>query len=289
MTIAADTDNHTAMNTPVTQVTRAFSHGHPAFMPYFTLGYPDYQTSLDIIRVCAGAGADLMELGMPFSDPLADGPTIQHSTQVALENGMTTERCLQAVRDLRTQGVRIPLMLMGYYNPILTHGEAPFARAAAAAGANGIIIPDLPPEEATNLEDSCRQHGLALSYLLAPTSTEARIRLVAQKATGFVYLVSLTGVTGARAKLPSTLRNFVARARRHVSLPLAVGFGISSVAHAQQVGQLADGVIVGSKLISVAQRADDPVDACEAFVREMVEALKDTNTDLTAAQSDCPA
>ena len=279
MTIAADTDNHPAMNTPVTQVTLAFSHGHPAFMPYFTLGYPDYQTSLDIIQVCAGAGADLMELGMPFSDPLADGPTIQHSTQVALENGMTTERCLQAVRDLRAQGVGIPLMLMGYYNPIITHGEARFAHAAAAAGANGIIIPDLPPEEATALEDSCRQHGLALSYLLAPTSTEARIRLVGQKATGFVYLVSLTGVTGARAKLPSTLSDFVARARRYVSLPLAVGFGISSTAQAQQVGQLADGVIVGSKLINVAHKADDPVDACETFVREMVEALKDTNSD----------
>ncbi len=279
MTIAADTDRSPALNTPVAQVTRAFGYGHPAFMPYFTLGYPDYQTSLDIIQVCAKAGADLMELGMPFSDPLADGPTIQHSTQVALENGMTMERCLQAVRDLRAQGVGIPLMLMGYYNPVLTYGEARFARAAAAAGANGVIIPDLPPEEATALEGGCCQHGLALSYLLAPTSTEARIKLVGQKATGFVYLVSLTGVTGARTKLPSSLSDFVARARRHISLPLAVGFGISTPAHAQKVGQLADGVIVGSKLINVAQRADDPVNACSAFVMEMVEALKDMNTD----------
>ena len=271
------------------RIQKLFQYRTEKVIPFLTAGYPAKDDTINMVLAAEKSGAAMVELGMPFSDPLADGPTIQHSTQIALENGMTTERCLQAVRDLRAQGVRIPLMLMGYYNPIFTHGEAPFARAAAAAGANGIIIPDLPPEEATALEGSCRQHGLALSYLLAPTSTEERIKLVAQKATGFVYLVSLTGVTGARAKLPSTLRNFVARARRHVSLPLAVGFGISSVAHAQQVGQLADGVIVGSKLISVAQRADDPMDACEAFVREMVEALKDTNTDLTAAQSDCPA
>ncbi len=264
------------MTDPVDLVSGAFTKGRPGFMPYFSLGYPDYERSLQIVQACVAAGADLMELGIPFSDPLADGPTIQYSTQVALQNGMTVARCLTAVAELRARGVAIPLLLMGYYNPILAHGEARFAREAAAAEANGFIIPDLPPEEASTLEESCRQGGLALAYLLAPTSTEARIKLVAQKASGFVYLVSLTGVTGARSELPSALSEFVARARRHVSLPLAVGFGISTPAQARQVGRLADGVIVGSKLISVAREAEDAAEACAAFVRKMVTALRDT-------------
>ncbi len=262
------------MSNPVDLVSAAFTKGRPAFMPYFTLGYPDYEHSLQIVQACAEAGADLMELGIPFSDPLADGPTIQNSTQVALANGMTVARCLQAVADLRKRGVTIPLMLMGYYNPVLTHGESSFAREAAAAGANGFIIPDLPPEEAESLEENCQQSRLALTYLLAPTSTETRIKLVAKKATGFVYLVSLIGVTGARSELPSDLSDFVTRARRHISLPLAVGFGISTPAQARQVGGIADGVIVGSKLISVAREAVDVVEACGAFVREMTAALQ---------------
>ena len=133
------------MATPKAQVTKAFKHGHTAFMPYFTLGYPDYHTSLEVIQSCAEAGADLMELGMPFSDPLADGPTIQNSTQVALDNGMDIEQCLQAVSDLRKRGITIPLMLMGYYNPVLNYGEQRFVEQAKASGANGFIIPDLPP------------------------------------------------------------------------------------------------------------------------------------------------
>ena len=149
------------MTNPVDLVAAAFAKGRPAFMPYFTLGYPDYEHSLQIVQACAAAGADLMELGIPFSDPLADGPTIQNSTQVALANGMTVPRCLQAVAELRERGVTIPLMLMGYYNPVLTHGEGSFVREAAAAGANGFIIPDLPPEEAESLEENCQQSQLA--------------------------------------------------------------------------------------------------------------------------------
>jgi len=152
------------MPSPIDQVTAAFANGHTAFMPYFTLGYPDYETSLAIVQACAQAGADLMELGLPFSDPLADGPTIQHSTQVALQNGMTMARCLQAVRQLRARGVAIPFMLMGYYNPMLRYGLARFVAAAAAAGANGFIVPDLPPEEAGELDELCRRHGLGLTY-----------------------------------------------------------------------------------------------------------------------------
>ena len=261
------------MNNPVDLVSNAFTGKHPAFMPYFTLGYPDYERSLQILEACAAAGSDMMELWMPFSDPLADGPTIQHSSQIALQNGMNVARCLEAIAELRTRGVTIPLLLMGYYNPILAYGETRFAREAVDAGANGFIIPDLPPEEASTLETECQQHGLALTYLLAPTSTEARIKLVAKKASGFVYLVSLTGVTGERIQLPKTLSEFVKRVRHHIHHPLAVGFGISTPVQAQQVGEIADGVIVGSKLITLAREADNPAEACGTFVHNMITAL----------------
>ena len=148
---------------PLQQISTAFEQNRPALMPYFPLGYPDLPSSLDIIAACVAGGADLMELGMPFSDPLADGPTIQHSTQVALENGMTTEKCLSAAAALREQGIQIPFMLMGYYNPILAYGERAFVETARQAGVNGLIIPDLPPQEAGPIESLCRDEGLALT------------------------------------------------------------------------------------------------------------------------------
>ena len=258
------------MTIPLDLITATFSKGHTAFMPYFTLGYPDYETSLDIVQACAEAGADLMELGIPFSDPLADGPTIQHSTQVALENGMTVARCLEAVVDLRKRGIDLPIMLMGYYNPILAYGEPRFVMEAAEAGVSGFIIPDLPPEEAGVLDGLCHQHGMGITYLLAPTSTEERIRMVAERARGFTYLVSLTGVTGARGTLHPELESFIARARQYLSTPLAVGFGISTVDQALKVASMVEGVIVGSKLITIAGEADNPAKACGAFVREIV-------------------
>ncbi|MFQ5408970.1 MAG: tryptophan synthase subunit alpha, partial [Anaerolineales bacterium] len=204
---------------------------------------------------------------------LADGPTIQRSTQAALDNGMTMARCLQAVGELRARGVRVPCMLMGYFNPLLAYGVESFVADSRAAGANGFIVPDLPPEEAGALEAACRTHGMGLAYLLAPTSTEARIRLVAERATGFTYLVSITGVTGARSQLPAELGDFVARVRRCAHTPLAVGFGIGTPEQARRVGAIADGVIVGSKLITIAATADDAAAACGSFVAEMVAAL----------------
>jgi tryptophan synthase alpha subunit len=242
-------------------------------MPYFTLGFPDYQTSLEIIQVCAEEGADLIELGMPFSDPLADGPTIQNSTQIALKNGMSIKKCLEAVKELRKRGVTIPLIMMGYYNPILSYGEELFINQAAETGANGFIIPDLPPEEGESFENYCQHKQLSMSYLIAPTSTEARIKLVSQKASGFVYLVSLTGVTGARVTLSNNLKPFVTLVRKHIKQPLAIGFGISTASQAQEVGKLVDGVIVGSKLINIAGVSDNPVEECGKFVADMVAAL----------------
>jgi tryptophan synthase alpha chain len=258
----------------IDQVRGAFEKKHPAFMPYFTLGYPDLDTSLEIILACIEAGADLMELGIPFSDPLADGPTIQHSTQVAINNGTNLEACLQAVRELRSHGAKIPFMLMGYINPILAYGLEAFVKAAAEAGANGFIIADLPLEEAKELEILSKQQGLALSFLISPNTPKNRIKFISARSTGFTYLVSITGTTGAREYLPPHLKEFVSRVRTFSQTPLAVGFGISTVEQARDVGKIADGVIVGSALIKAASGVKDPPQAAAKFVSEMSLALK---------------
>jgi tryptophan synthase alpha chain len=249
------------------------SRGRAALMPYFTLGYPNLDDSLPIVEAIANAGADLIELGIPFSDPLADGPTIQRSTHIALEGGMSLQHCLALTDQLRKRDVAQPLLLMGYYNPILAYGVARFVADAAAAGADGFIVPDLPPEEAAEMQAACEQHQLALVYLLAPTSPPERVAYLAAQTRGFLYLVSLTGVTGARQDLPSDLDDFVSRVRGQASTPLAVGFGISTPVQARAVGRVADGVIVGSALIDAVDRSPDPCLAAAEFVSSLREAL----------------
>ena len=253
----------------------AFGKGRAALMPYFTIGYPDYDTSLKVIEACVEAGADLMELGMPFSDPLADGPTIQHSTQVALENGITIKHCLEAVADLRNRDVEIPLVLMGYINPILAYGLENFVQDAAKAGASGFIIPDMPPDEAEEMRSLCLNHDLDIVFLLPPNSSDERIQLVTELSSGFVYLVSVLGITGERNALPVELADFVTRVRTQTEKPLAVGFGISTPDQAATVGEIADGVIVGSALIKAVGQADQPVDAARKFVAELKSALRE--------------
>lgn len=257
----------------VTTISEAFYKEQAALMPYFTIGYPDYETSLDVVEACVEAGADLMELGMSFSDPLADGPTIQHSTQIALENGITVKHCLKAVTDLRARGVTIPLILMGYINPVLAYGLEKFVTDAAESGVTGFIIPDLPPDEGDELRSLCQQHGLALIFLLSPNSSEERIRYVTEQSIGFVYLVSVLGITGERQALPVAVGDFVARVRTQTTKPLAVGFGISTPENAAAVGEIADGVIVGSALIKAAGQSDDPVAAAREFVKGLKESL----------------
>jgi tryptophan synthase alpha chain len=252
---------------------RTRSERRAALMPYFTLGFPTPVSSLEVVQAIAANGADLIELGVPFSDPLADGPTIQHSTQVALEQGVTVARCLDLVRQLRAAGVAQPFLLMGYINPILAYGVERYVAEGVAAGADGFIVPDLPPEEAAEMEAACAQHAAALVYLAAPTTTDERLAAVAAQTTGFLYLVSLAGVTGARDELPPGLKAFVARARQTCDKPLAVGFGVSTPEMARQVGEIADGVIVGSALINAAGNAADPAGAAGAFVRQLREAL----------------
>jgi tryptophan synthase alpha chain len=249
---------------------RARDADRAAFLPYYPIGYPDYEGSLAAVEAMAAVGVDGFEIGMPFSDPLADGPTIQAATQVALANGITVSRCLEAVRTLRGRGVRQPMLMMGYLNPILAYGVERFAADAHAAGADGLIIPDLPPEEATQAAHACHKEGLALVFFLAPTSDEKRIELVAAQTSGFIYVVSLAGVTGARSALPADLTAFIARLREHTDQPLVLGFGISQPEHARAMNGLVDGFIVGSALV---RAGGEGAEAVEALARTLRGAL----------------
>lgn len=244
-----------------------------ALMPYYPVGYPSLATSLEVLVTLAEAGADLIEIGVPFSDPLADGPTIQKATQVALERGASLAASLEQAAALRQRGVVLPILLMSYFNPLLAYGLPRLVAEATAIGIDGLIVPDLPPEEAGELASLCQKQERALIFFLAPTSTPERLAAIPTQASGFLYLVSLTGVTGARQALPSDLQSFIARARAQTSLPLAVGFGISTPIQAAAVGKLADGVIVGSALIEAVELASDPCQAARYYVRSLRQAL----------------
>ncbi len=249
--------------------------GHAALMPYLTLGYPDPGLSLSLIEAAANSGADLIELGVPFSDPLADGPTIQHSTQVALQQGITVARCFDLTSQLRSHGLTQPVMLMGYFNPMLAYGIDRFVDDAVHAGVDGLIIPDLPPEEAQSLETACRQRRLALVYLAPPNAAPPRLALLAERTSGFLYLVSVKGVTGVRTGLPPALDNFVARARAVAHTPVAVGFGVATPEQAAAVGRIADGVIVGSALTqTIDSNSEAPVRGVRAYMTGLAEAVK---------------
>jgi tryptophan synthase alpha chain len=242
----------------------------PIFMPYFPLGYPNLETSIDVIEALAKNGADLIEVGLSFSDPLADGPVIQQATQIALEKGITIKKSLTAVKELRQRGVDIPFILMGYYNPMLAYGLEKFIRDAREAGADGFIIPDLPLEEAEEFTSAGADSRppLPLIQMLAPISPPERMEKIARNAKGFIYLVSVTGVTGARISISDGLEDLINRVREHTSLPVCVGFGISTPEQAVQVGQFADGVIVGSACVKTIGASENPVEAAKQFSQE---------------------
>ena len=244
----------------------------PIFMPYFPLGYPDLTTSIDVIEALAKNGADLIEVGLSFSDPLADGPVIQQATQVALEKGITVKKSLEAVKELRKRGVTISLILMGYYNPMLAYGLEKFIHDAREAGADGFIIPDLPLEEAEEFQSI--NGDMPLIQMLAPTSPDERMESIARNAKGFIYLVSVTGVTGERREVSNDLGELIARVRAHTSAPVCVGFGIGTPEQAKQVGQLADGVIVGSACVKTIGGSDTPVETAKQFAQSFKSALR---------------
>lgn len=234
----------------------AKSEGRTAFVAFVTVGYPAIDSTPALVKALVDGGADVIELGVPFSDPLGEGKTVQHSSAKALENGVTPSYCFDVAREIRANGVEAPLVLMGYYNPIVAHGIDKFCEDAAAAGADGLIIVDLPPEESHEALDACLKHGLRLIYLLAPTSTDERIQQVAELASGFIYCMSVAGITGARDELAPNLEEFIQRVRRFTPLPIAVGFGISQRKHFQAVGRIADGAVIGSAIIDEIDKAD---------------------------------
>jgi tryptophan synthase alpha chain len=235
----------------------------PVFMPYFPVGYPDYVLSLDIIEALAKNGADIIEVGISFSDPLADGPIIQKATQIALEHGITVEKTLAAVAELRKRDVTIPLILMGYFNPIMAYGLERFINDARTAGVDGFIIPDLPQEESGDFSKYLGE--LPLICMLAPSSTDERMEMIARNARGFIYLVSVMGVTGSRGSLPENIEALINRVRSHTDIPVCVGFGISSPEQARVMGNFADGVIVGSACVKNIGESDSPVLAAKNF------------------------
>jgi tryptophan synthase alpha chain len=255
------------------RINNAFKN-KPIFMPYFPLGYPDLETSIDIIEALAKNGADLIEVGLSFSDPLADGPVIQCATQIALEKGITVKKSLAAVAELRKRGVTIPLILMGYFNPMLAYGLEQFIHDAREAGADGFIIPDLPLEEADVFVGASHDSPLPLIQMLAPTSPAERMEMIARNAKGFIYLVSVTGVTGERREISNDLGALISRVREHTSAPVCVGFGISTPEQAAQVGKLADGVIVGSACVKTIGESKSPVTAARKFASDFQNAMR---------------
>jgi len=245
---------------------------HKALIAYVTIGYPSIESTLEIVPALAESGCDIVELGIPFSDPLADGTTIQEASFQALKNGITPQKCLDIAQKLRAK-VDIPLIFMTYYNPVLHFGLDSFCAAASQAGIDGLIIPDLPPDEATALDTNALKQGIDLIFLLSPNSTTERIRLVAKKSRGFIYLVSLTGVTGARENLPAGLEDFVNKVKQETTKPLCVGFGISTPDQAQRVSNVADGVIVGSRLIQLIRNEETPYRQTRSFVNSLRDVL----------------
>jgi tryptophan synthase alpha chain len=252
------------------------ARGEKAFVAYIAAGDPSLSATKALVKEMAQSGADLIELGMAFSDPLADGPTIQAGGMRAIAAGATPVRVLALVRELRDEGVKVPILIMTYYNLLLRPGVVNFCAQAQAAGVDGLILPDLPVEEADELVAATQAHGLDLVQFVAPTSPPNRIKQAAQLATGFVYCVSLAGVTGARTSLPTKFIETVAEAKRHTDTPVLVGFGITTPDQARDVAAIADGVIVGSAIVKICGEGlpeADMVQKVGTFVREMKVAL----------------
>lgn len=230
------------------------SENRAAIMPFLTAGFPNEKIFLQLLRALARAGSDMIEVGIPFSDPLADGRSIQFSSQTALENGTNLERTIRLL-ERRHFGNEVPLIMMSYYNPIIAFGASQLVRNAHGAGIVGLIIPDMIPEEGSAMESLCRKHGLDQIYLLAPTSNGKRRSAIIKRSGGFVYLVSVTGVTGARKSLPRGLNSWIRQIKKESLLPVCVGFGISDYRQAREISRVADGIIIGSAIVEIIRQA----------------------------------
>ena len=250
------------------------SQGRAAFVPFLSAGDPDFETSLAILEKLPGAGADVIELGMPFTDPMADGPAVQASSLRALKAGASMVRTLELVKKFRKTDKATPLVLMGYYNPVHAYGSAKFIRDAAGAGADGLIIVDLPPEEDEVLRAPANAQGIDLIRLVTPTTDEARLAKVLNGASGFLYYVSITGVTGTKSFETGKVKAALTRIRKATELPVAVGFGVRTPEQAAAIAGFADGVVVGSAIVSLigATPKDRVVAEVLALCRELADA-----------------
>jgi tryptophan synthase alpha chain len=244
--------------------------GGKAFIPYIMAGDPSLEKTKEVVLLFEECGADIVELGVPFSDPLADGPTIQRAAERALQNGVTLRKVISFVREMR-QLTQIPLVLMTYYNPVFKYGLDAFVADAVDAGVDGIIIPDLPPDEADELMKLSRRSGLDTIFLLAPTSTEERIKKVARSASGFIYYVSITGITGSGLLLDGSMETLLSNIRKHSEKPIAVGFGVSTPEDAYAIAKISDGVIVGSAIV---KRLYESPDELKEFIKGLRQAIQ---------------
>jgi len=266
----------------MSKISRTFeklrSEGRKALIPFITAGYPDINTTEKFIYELEKSGADLIELGelgVPFSDPMADGPVIQMASERSLANGTNLKTILELVKKVRKK-TEIPIILMGYYNPFFIYGLKRISRDAKDAGVDGFLIVDLPPEEAGEMKAQTDSAGLDIIFLLAPTSDDKRINLITKNGTGFIYYVSLTGVTGIRSELDRDIRKQIKKIRRKTSLPIGVGFGISSAAHAKRVAKWADAVVVGSAIIKIVENSSSKkqmVQRVGKFVNDLKKAM----------------
>ncbi|QLQ00532.1 MAG: tryptophan synthase subunit alpha [Burkholderiaceae bacterium] len=263
--------------------------GRKALIPYVTAGFPYADITPELLHGMVAAGADVIELGVPFSDPSADGPVIQKAGERALAFGIGLAQVLQMVRDFRSRDTATPIVLMGYANPVerydQKHGADAFIRDAAAAGVDGVLIVDYPPEECEAFAAKLRANGLDLIFLLAPTSTDARMAQIARVASGYVYYVSLKGVTGAGTLDTGAVQAMLPRIRAHVNVPVGVGFGIRDAATAREIARVADAVVIGSRLISLIESVprEAVVPTAAGFLREIRTALDDVSSDSNRA------
>ena len=249
------------------------AEGRAAFVAYVMAGDPDYETGLEILKALPAAGADIIEVGFPFSDPMADGPSVQAAALRALDKGMTLRRTLEAIAAFRRGDADTPVILMGYTNPLVTWGYEAFARDAAEAGVDGLIIVDTPPEEADPLADALDAHGVALIRLATPTSDDARLPTVVRRTSGFVYYVSVAGVTGGKEADETAVAPAVARVRAASGLPVAVGFGIRTPERAAAIARVADAAVVGSALVDEVETGLAMNESVKARVLSKVESL----------------
>lgn len=251
------------------------SKGKKAFIPFITAGDPTLDITKSLIKTLESVGADIIELGIPFSDPIADGPSIQRASLRSLEHNTSLRDVIKIVTEIRKE-TQIPIVLMGYYNPIFKYGVSKFAKDAVESGVDGVIVADLPPDESAELTKSAKEHNLSIIFLVAPTSTSDRVKLIAESCTGYIYCVSTTGVTGARDKVSDMLNPTLGLIRKYTDKPIAVGFGVSTPDQAMEVAKVADGVIIGSAIVNIIEKYKDNT-------LEMLSSVKDFASKLAMA------